>query len=120
MQTVFENIIEKLEELHERYINQYGIVGGNPSALAVKECIDTVREIAEQYNNGWISCSERLPENISTVILQVKEIEKPTFGWYGNITGWKLTEEDFLKLKDFTVVAWQPLPQTYTKGEING
>ena len=116
MQTVFEKIIEKLEEKQDIFLyddSDYGEGKYN----AFDEAIEIVKQEAEQYNNGWIPCSLRLPENISTVILQVKEIEKPTFGWYGNITGWKLTEEDFLKLKDFTVVAWQPLPQPYTKGE---
>lgn len=61
----------------------------------------------------WIPCSERLPENISTVIVQVKEIEKPTFGWYGSISGWRLIEIDFVELKGFTVIAWQPLPEPY-------
>ena len=40
MNKVFEKIIEKLEELHERYINQYGAVGGNPMAFSVKECME--------------------------------------------------------------------------------
>ena len=78
---------------------------------------ETVKEIEENHN-GWIPCSERLPENISTVILQVEEIEKPTFGFYGNMNGWRLTEKDFVELKDFTVIAWQPLPPEYQpKGE---
>ena len=62
MNKVFEKIVEKLEELHERYINQYGAVGGNPMAFSVKECMEIVQEVAEEYNNGWIPCSERLPE----------------------------------------------------------
>ena len=48
MQEVFEKIIEELEELHERYVNQYGVVGGNPMAFAVRECIDIVEEIVKQ------------------------------------------------------------------------
>lgn len=73
---------------------------------------ETVKEIEENHN-GWIPCSERLPGNVSTVILQVEEIEKPTFGWYGNMNGWRLTEKDFVELKDFTVIAWQPMPESY-------
>ena len=49
MNKVFEKIIEKLEELHERYINQYGAVGGNPMAFSVKECMEIVKQEAEQY-----------------------------------------------------------------------
>ena len=122
MQAAFEKIIEKLEVAGKtELIANGGRCNGKTLALGytkgISDAIEIVKQEAEQYNNGWIPCSERLPENISTVILQVKEIEKPTFGWYGNIIGWKLTVEDFLKLKDFTVVAWQPLPQPFQKGE---
>lgn len=53
MQEVFDKILEKLEELHERYINQYGAVGGNPMASSVKECMEIVKQEAEQYQQ-WL------------------------------------------------------------------
>ena len=43
-----DKIIEKLEELHERYINQYGAVGVNPMAFSVKKCMEIVNQEAEQ------------------------------------------------------------------------
>lgn len=49
MNKAFEKIIERFEELHERYVNQYGVVGGNPVAFAVKECKDIVQEVAEEF-----------------------------------------------------------------------
>ena len=49
MNKVFEKILERLEELHERYVNQYGVVGGNPMAFAVKKCKDIVHEVAEEF-----------------------------------------------------------------------
>ena len=58
MQEVFEKIIEKLEELHERYINQYGAVGGNPMAFSVKECMEIVQEVAEEYKGIYVSKEE--------------------------------------------------------------
>ncbi len=80
--------------------------------------IDALTEVETEKETAgkWIPCSERLPENISTVIVQVKEIEKPTFGWY--MDSWILSEKDFVDLKEFTVLAWQPLPESYQpKGE---
>lgn len=76
---------------------------------------DVMVEIKEQPKiGGWIPCSERLPDNISTVILHVKEIEKPTFGWYEDMEKkWILSEKDFVDLDKFTVIAWQPLPEAY-------
>ena len=79
MNEVFEKILERLEELHERYVNQYGVVGGNPMAFAVKECKDIVHEVAEEFatdtnvgTNGWIPCSEKLPELRKDVLVTVK------------------------------------------------
>lgn len=66
MKEFIEKLIERFEELHERYVNQYGVVGGNPVAFAVKECKDIVQEVAEEFatdtnvgTNGWIPMSEQ-------------------------------------------------------------
>ena len=186
MNKAFEKIIEKLEEKHEQYINTYGIVGGNPSAFAVNECIDTVREIAEQYNNaiidgkycfqscscteqcdkcsrlcngyidwyenidnwteeynnGWIPCSARLPEecvpvnvtwinrNPESYYAKIKDVPfsatavyyNSKWYWYSSTCVDYLSEygkNDFdLVDKDIDIVAWQPLPEPYRpKGE---
>ena len=107
MQEVFENIIEKLEkkvetakrimvpEIHDE-LDRIANETAESFIEAYKESIEIVKQVVVEYNNGWIPCSECLPENISTVVVQVKEIEKPTFGWYGNMTGWRLTEKDFI------------------------
>lgn len=83
--------------------------------------IDALTEVEEKQEiiREWIPCSERLPDNISTVIVQVKEIEKPTFGWYENMENrWILSEKDFVDLEEISVIAWQPLPEPYQpKGE---
>lgn len=62
----------------------------------------------------WISVNDRLPENISTVIVAVKEMEYPTTAWYSDLdNAWYLTEKDFFRLKnnEFTVTHWMPLPE---------
>ena len=85
MNKAFEKILEMLEELHERYINQYGIVGGNPMAFSVKVCMEIVHEVAEEYHGGWIPCTERLPEDDSICIVTVEYPNNETvvdYGWF--------------------------------------
>ena len=67
----------------------------------------------QKVTSEWIPVSERLPKNISTVIVQVKEIEKPTFGWYGPINGWRLSDNVYEGVTEFSVTAWMPLPEPY-------
>ena len=113
MQAVFDKIIEKLEELHERYINQYGAVGGNPMAFSVKECMEIVKHEAEQYNNGWIPCSSGVMPRAN--------------GWYlvtnylGVVQEQRWSANHWEKLRDDAVLAWRELPLPYQpKGEMNG
>lgn len=115
MNKAFEKILERLEELHERYINQYGEVGGNPMAFATKQCKQIVREVAEEYNVGWIACSERLPEEYGEYIVWWTDITKskyyeiveyePSNGWIGDIP--QAVEGKY------SVIAWQPLPEPF-------
>ena len=90
MNKVFETIIEKLEELHERYINQYGAVGGNPMAFSVKECMEIVKEEAEQYEECYKDCGDceaynkekhHCPKFCKVIKETVKEIEENHNGW---------------------------------------
>ena len=67
----------------------------------------------QKVTSEWIPVSERFPKNISTVIVQVKEIEKPTFGWYGPINGWRLSDKNYKGLTGFSVIAWMPLPEPF-------
>ena len=113
---------EKMEEvsgLKKFYEEVYPQVQENLKMLVEYQKIGTLEEVREAVEKQkWIPCSERSPENISTVIVKVKEIEKPTIGWYGNMSGWRLTERDFEELKDFTVIAWMPLPNLYREDDV--
>lgn len=94
---------------------------------------ETVKEIKENNNNGWIPCSERLPEEpeeapteeatIEELILdgKIKEYNvtieganiSTTLYYAGNGYWYDEVIEDY-----FPVIAWQPLPELYEqKGE---
>ena len=102
MQAAFEKIIEKLEELHERYINQYGAVGGNPMAFSVKECMEIVKQEEEQYEECYKDCGQceaydkekhHCPKFCKVIKETVKEIEENH-----NIKGkWEMTYKGMKK-----------------------
>jgi len=110
---VFEKIVEKLESEHERCINQYGVVGGNLSATEVKRCMEIVNQVAEEYNNGWIACSERLPEESLNSVLGFDEYrERCCFvQYYGG--RWILGND----IESVKIIAWQPLPEPFKSEE---
>jgi hypothetical protein len=94
---------------------------------AYKKCIEIVNQLAEESkgkdtnapsNNGWIPCSERLPEDKGTYLVTVK-----------NLTGYWIMESNvfvcdyqydefiFQGWEDNKVIAWQPLPAPYQPKE---
>ena len=96
---------------------------------------ETVKEIEENHN-GWIPCSERLPEErdwylavfeeVDTGFIGIPYIADYLMGSHTKFTtedGWIIhncsdrEDESAEYYKNLRCVAWQPLPQPYTKGE---
>ena len=127
MQEVFEKIIMKLgiraeksekkemDAEHFEYAQMY-----KGERIAFGDAIEIVKQEAEQYNNGWFPCSERLPEDKQTCLVtariyftpdHVDEIDNYIgvgIDTYSKQFGWLGTEP----------IAWQPLPAPYQpKGE---
>ena len=128
MQEVFENIIEKLEErkqLHERmiaYESKNGTVTeefqARKAVEVVENAIEIVKQEAEKYNNGWIQCSEKLPDVRQDVLVTVKYTGFMGMHGYWIKTGHMEAENDWWgNCAGGEVIAWQPLPEPYAKGE---
>ena len=68
--------------------------------------------IKEEHNNGWIPCSERLPEENVNVLIQInfKDDIKIAVSSRIDFNYWTCFG------RDVNVIAWQPLPAPY-KGE---
>ena len=116
MQEVFSKIIEELEENQTIVFN---LGGGKPKqSIDLERAIEIVQEVAEEYNGGWIACSERLPEPIRPVLVTLRNwMNDKYFVKVGRFhtDHWK-TDEGIVE--NSVVIAWQPLPQPYqTKGE---
>ena len=83
------------------------------------EVIEIVKQEAEQYNNGWIPCSEKLPDVRQDVLVTVKYTGFMGMHGYWIKTGHMESENDWWgDCAGGEVIAWQPLPQPYQpKGE---
>ena len=134
MQEEFEKILERLEELQNNLLSQTegdadlqtGVINGVMYSRKI------VQEVAEEYNGGWIPCSERLPEERDWCLAVFEEVDTGFIGipyiaeyLMGNHTiattedGWiihnctdreDVSSEYYKKLR---CVAWQPLPEPF-------
>ena len=151
MNKVFEKIIEKLEETDFNDIQmvvrevllKYGFPYESVVQDEVWDALDElstnkfakkiVQEVAEEYNGGWIACSERLPEEHETMFAKLKGTDKWNSAMPEKISDdvnviiefedgtrktktmhtidgkWK-KDSNIIKFK---VIAWQPLPEVY-------
>ena len=126
MNKVFKKIIEKLEEEKMSYFLTIANTGDEKLDCtyeqvgdALDKAIEIVKQETEQYNNGWIPCSEKLPELRKDVLVTVKYTGFMGMHGYWIKTGHMEAENDWWG--DCTggeVIAWQPLPEPYrSKGE---
>ena len=76
------------------------------------DAIDIINQVEAEYNNGWIPCSERLPDTYGKYLV--------TYRINGNllVDAWLFNGIDFNQTEEVEVIAWQPLPEPYKpKGE---
>lgn len=138
MQEVFEKILEKLEGMNIEnqscdkcvyikecdYMQEKNDIADNVclcTMLMKLKAVEIVEQAAAEDNNGWIPCSKELPpqpkENpifdskpLELYLVTEKYADYPIRAfWNGKFftDGWSKVD----------VLAWQPLPEPYTKGE---
>ena len=116
MNKAFEKIVERLEELQNNLLSktegdinlQVGVINGVMYSKKI------VQEVAEEYNSGWIACSEKLPELRQDVLVTVKYTGFMGMHGYWIKTGHMEAENDWwVDCAGGEVIAWQPLPEPY-------
>ena len=120
MQELFGKIIEKLEEIRVKpTCNKEKCDTKELCRICVvDDAIEIVKQEAEKYNNGWIPCSERLPEPIRPVLVTLRNCmnDKCFVRVRRFHTDHWNTDEGIVE--NSVVIAWQPFPQPYEpKGE---
>ena len=126
MNKAFEKILDMLDEMiHPKQLHFCKCARGrcrlfynnkNCMDCVVKHAKEIVQEVAEEYNDGWIPCSERLPEEYGDYLVWWTDITRgqyyeiveyePNNGWIGEIP--QAVEGIY------SVIAWQPLPEPYS------
>ena len=88
-----------------------------------RELIDSIRAMEkETKNNGWIPCSERLPETDKYILLSFSNFSVPCVGRYEtddeNGGAFYIGDEaESCSEQDMFVNAWMPLSEPYRGGE---
>ena len=125
MNKVFKKIVDRIEDLKEM-LDQDNCIGACEPTDCVRcgiiKAEKIVQEVAEEYdtdinvwNNGWIPCSEQLPEECIEVLVSVREIDDSIY----TRTSWVQDGVWVVKKTPLnpTVIAWQPLPNPYKESE---
>ncbi len=103
----------------------------------IKEMLEIVQEIAEEYNGGWIPCSERLPEEHDSMFAKLKGTDKWSDSMFEKISDDVNATVEFddgtrktmtlhtndgkwntnNRIVKFNVIAWKPLPEPFKESE---
>ena len=119
MNKEFEKILDRLDSHIEDAKSEGDFSYIKPFEIAKI----SVQEVAEEYNNGWIPCSERLPEEDDTLYLvsYKKIFFDKSFYFYdiaylytfpNGTRYWVSAKSDNVRQVS-KVSAWQPLPEQY-------
>ena len=129
MNKEFEKTIEKQEELFQD-LNVIEVLSHvdfdstiqnsleNFLKAITNEAIEIVKQEAERYNNGWIPCSEKLPDVRQDVLVTVKYTGFMGMHGYWIKTGHMEAENDWWgDCAGGEVIAWMELPSAYRPKE---
>lgn len=138
MKDLIKNITKRIDRLIELSLDKWD---GGASEKAYKICKDIIEEEAKKYNNGWIPCSERLPEEHDSIFAKYKG----TYKWnnamfekisdtvsvtvadkngnsettYAHTVDGKWNCELLKCNKSYRIIAWQPRPKPYSPDELD-
>lgn len=120
MNKAFEKILERLEELQNYACFPTEWVNEEQSKIHsyYANKLTEILKLTEQYNNGWIPCSERLPEldgNTSDTVLVCDNNSFQHMAFWCDDLQWRFCESGMAKepILWTEIVAWQPLPEPF-------
>ena len=126
MNKAFEKILDRLEELRQNQIKELCEHKDFTSEMQsmrghniLQDAKKVVQEVAEEYNGGWIACSERLPEKNGMYLCTQNSYDLAT---NKNIIRVSTELVEFYngkwrRAKNLVVTHWQPLPKPYKESD---
>lgn len=134
MKEAFEKILERLEEYEYNDLIEHNSElcehckridcenGMDCNMCIMDKAKEIVQEVEKEYNNGWISCSERLPDKAGYEVLATLENSfgqrrvAIIFTGYGDESFWHCNNKE-IDIEVWKVIAWQPLPEPYKEND---
>lgn len=127
----FEKILDRFETLENIFIkgNSHNVAAG------VSKAKEIVHEVAEEYNNGWIACSDRLPvakekrfgnkqKRTDVLVTLRNDVVKEMTYEFATKKFWEAGDENPIEHwkedyngNDIEVIAWQSLPEPYKEND---
>lgn len=99
-----------LREMKDLYMDRANTFG---------RVLNEIKALEEEYNNGWIPCSERLPDIYTSVLITYRRqhdgYSKVVVARMQADCEWKIEFGGYCGSEN--VVAWQPLPEPYKEVE---
>lgn len=106
MDRFIDELIKRLKEEREEKITM-------PVRWAYARAIEIIKQLAKEYNNGWVFCSEKLPYYYENVLVCTENGGKTIAHLKHTPIEWV----DMYANKIEGVVAWQYLPNPYKECE---
>lgn len=114
MKEAFEKLKRRIEARKETVLpernymfGKLGVVSAEATNRTIDSVLSIVSEVEAEYGNGWIPCSERLPENHNDIIICTAN-GYVNSGYYGT--------NGFGDMNSYPyedVIAWMPLPSPF-------
>ena len=138
MNKAFEKILERLEEpkfyiscLECQYMEKCDELEENITNEKKDLCAETMRDIAKQIvqevaeefatdtnvgTNGWIPCSERLPEEYTVLCCDKYGEMIVGHPYFDEVSNTNYSSESDNEMM-YNCIAWQPLPEPYKESD---
>ncbi len=117
MNKAFEKILERLIIIRDKYSKD--TTYGKNHISAYNKALKIVQEVAEEYNGGWIPCSERLPDKNGMYLCTQNSYDLAT---NKNIIRVSTELVEFYngkwrRAKNLVITHWKPLPEPFKERE---